>query len=86
MHPAGTATAAAEDHLAEKDVQHSDAPVPHRPGWRDLWEGESGTSDVEYVLLLTLVVLPLMIVPPLLIKGNIWFFERASAWLSLPYP
>jgi hypothetical protein len=47
---------------------------------------ESGTSDVEYVLLTALVVLPLLVVPPLLIKGNVWVFERISGWMSLPYP
>jgi hypothetical protein len=44
------------------------------------------TSDVEYILLTSMVVFLLFVIPPLLIRGNKAFFDRVGLWINLPFP
>ena len=54
--------------------------------WR-FFRDESGTSDVEYVLITALVVPPLLIVvPPLLMAANYVMFDRIHFWVNMPFP
>ena len=48
---------------------------------------ERATSDVEYILLTALIVIPLFLtVPPLIISANADFYHRAQPWIDLPFP
>lgn len=47
---------------------------------------EEATSDVEYVLLTAMVVLPLFVLPFIMIRANRDVFGRVSHWTHLPYP
>ncbi len=47
---------------------------------------ERATSDVEYILLTAMVVLPLFAVPPLIMSANVDFFDRVEPWVDLPFP
>lgn len=48
---------------------------------------ERATSDVEYILLTALIVVPLCLsVPPLIISANADFYHRAQPWIDLPFP
>ncbi|MFV1959995.1 MAG: hypothetical protein ACC662_11360 [Planctomycetota bacterium] len=51
-----------------------------------LLHDEQATSDVEYILLTALVVLPLFAVPALIISANVDFYHRAQPWIDLPFP
>ena len=53
---------------------------------RRLLADETATSDVEYVLLTAMVILPLFAVPPLIIDANVSFFHRVEPWTDLPFP
>lgn len=53
---------------------------------RRLLADEQATSDVEYILLTAMVVLPLFAVPPLIISANASFYHRAQPWIDLPFP
>ncbi len=54
---------------------------------RRLWRDESGTSDVEYVMITALIVIPMfLVVPALIVAGNVWFFDRIHLWINLPFP
>lgn len=61
--------------------------------WRHAWNAlqrlladERATSDVEYILISAMVVLPLFAVPPLLISANTDFYHRVEPWIDLPFP
>ena len=48
---------------------------------------ESGSSEVESILILALVVMPLTaIIPIILIKSFTEFFGRVGWWINLPFP
>ena len=51
-----------------------------------LWSDESGSSAVETVLLTALVVLPLLVLPPLIVRSNAIVFDRIAPWTNLPFP
>lgn len=62
-------------------------------GWRRVWArlralpaDDGATSDVEYILLTAMVILPMFAIPPMLISVNVFFFERFSFWVNLPFP
>ena len=55
-------------------------------GVRRFHDDERATSDVEYVLLTAMVILPLFAVPPLIIDANVSFFHRVEPWIDLPFP
>jgi hypothetical protein len=54
--------------------------------WSGLFRDDHGTSDVEYILLTALIVIPLLVVPALIIQSNRAFWDRVSYWTSLPFP
>ena len=73
----------------------SQPPSTSRPGsgWRRAWArlrslpaDDRATSDVEYILLTAMVILPMFAIPPMLISVNVFFFERFSLWVNLPFP
>jgi hypothetical protein len=53
---------------------------------RRLAADQRATSDVEYVLVTAMVVLPLFVIPPMLIRENVAWFERTGWWINLPFP
>lgn len=53
---------------------------------RRLIADRRATSDVEYILLTSMVVFLLFVIPPLLIRGNAAFFDRVGLWINLPFP
>ena len=53
---------------------------------RKLGGDDAGTSDVEYVLITALIVLPLFAIPTLIMRANYWYFERVVTWTNLPFP
>ena len=53
---------------------------------RRLIADRRATSDVEYILLTSMVVFLLFVIPPLLIRGNAAFFSRVGLWINLPFP
>lgn len=55
-------------------------------GVRRFLADEQATSDVEYILLTAMVVLPLFAVPPLMMSANSDFFHRVEPWMNLPFP
>ncbi len=58
-----------------------------RRRWRRLWADESATSDVEYILLVGFVVLPLCyFVPWAVISVNAHVFDRINIVVNLPFP
>ncbi len=74
-------------------------PIPRAPrartrgflerAWRRLARfprDERATSDVEYILITAMVVLPMFVVPPLLISSHSNFYDRLALWIDLPVP
>jgi hypothetical protein len=54
---------------------------------RSLWTDEGATSDVEYILLVGFVVLPLCyFVPRAVIGVNAHVFDRINIVVNLPFP
>ena len=53
---------------------------------RRLLADESGTSDVEYILLTAMIILPMFALPPLIIDANAHFYHRLEPWTDLPFP
>jgi hypothetical protein len=52
-----------------------------------LWADEGATSDVEYILLVGFVVLPLCyFVPWAVISVNAHVFDRINIVVNLPFP
>ncbi len=47
---------------------------------------ERATSDVEYILITAMVVLPMFVIPPLLIRSHSHFYDRLALWIDLPVP
>ena len=48
---------------------------------------EGGSSEVETILILALVVLPLTaVIPVLLVKSFVDFWGRVGWWINLPFP
>ena len=48
---------------------------------------EEGSSEVETILILALVVLPLTaVIPVLLVKSFVDFWGRIGWWINLPFP
>ncbi len=48
---------------------------------------DRATSDVEYILLVALVILPLcLIIPYVIIDTNASFFDRINIFVNLPFP
>jgi hypothetical protein len=53
---------------------------------REFAADERATSDVEYILITAMVVLPLFVVPPLLIRSHSRYYDRVAFWVDLPVP
>ncbi len=53
---------------------------------REFGRDERATSDVEYILITAMVVLPMFVVPPLLIRSHSHFYDRIAFWIDLPVP
>jgi hypothetical protein len=66
----------------------SSFPLARRLGRRlaRLRVDERATSDVEYILVTAMVVLPLFVIPPLVIRANLAWFDRTGWWINLPFP
>jgi hypothetical protein len=63
------------------------------PGWARAWArlrrlpaDERATSDVEYVLVTAMVILPLFVLPPFVIRANLEWFRKTGWWINLPFP
>ena len=81
--------------MAARPAHAPSPPEAARPvsGLRRVWarlralpSDDRATSDVEYILLTAMVILPMFAIPPLLISVNVFFFERFSLWVNLPFP
>lgn len=53
---------------------------------RRLGADQRATSDVEYILVTAMVILPMLVIPPMVIRANVAWFDRTGWWINLPYP
>jgi Flp pilus assembly pilin Flp len=59
---------------------------PRRSLLRRFVADERGTSDVEYVLLTAMVVLPILSISYFPMKANQAVFGRVAPWTHVPFP
>jgi len=61
--------------------------VPKRRATRGFWGREDAAVEVEYMLILAFVIVPLsLLLPGVIIATNASYFERLDYWVNLPFP
>ena len=56
-------------------------------GKAGFWRREDASIEVEYVLILAFVIVPLcLVLPAIIISTNANYFGRLDFWVNLPFP
>ncbi len=61
--------------------------MSHTQHRRGFWRSQDASAEVEYLLTMALVIVPLcLVMPGPIIAYNAMFFERLDLWINLPFP